>query len=304
VLAAGSGRLFASDRRGGILAIAPDGNQSLIGSSRLVPNGFALQRDGSFLVANLGEEGGVWRIDRSGAVTPWLMEVDGVPLPRVNFVFTDASDRSWISVSSNDSGDIYPLDSATGFIILHDRSGTRVVADSLHYTNELRLDASGGFLFVNETFGQRLTRFRIGRDGTLGERATYAEFGGADFPDGMALDVEGGVWVVCVGSNRIYRVTSDGRRHTIIIDDADPACVQELEAAFVARKLTRPLLSTASGRKLRNISSIAFGGADRRTAYLGCLGGNALATFRAPVAGLPPPHWEWDGPGPWSRPAP
>jgi hypothetical protein len=42
---------------------------------------------------------------------------------------------------------------------------------------------------------------------------------------------------------------------------------------------------------LQNISSLAFGGADRRTAYLGCLLGDRLACFRAPVAGHPPPHW-------------
>ncbi len=45
--------------------------------------------------------------------------------------------------------------------------------------------------------------------------------------------------------------------------------------------------------KLKNISSIAFGGPDLRTVFLGCLGGDALATFRSPVAGLAPAHWEY-----------
>jgi hypothetical protein len=44
---------------------------------------------------------------------------------------------------------------------------------------------------------------------------------------------------------------------------------------------------------LRNISSIAFGGIDRRTAYLGCLLDDAIYAFRAPVAGLAPAHWNW-----------
>jgi hypothetical protein len=46
---------------------------------------------------------------------------------------------------------------------------------------------------------------------------------------------------------------------------------------------------------LKNISSIAFGGPDLRTAYLGCLLGDALATFRSPVAGAPPAHWNYRG---------
>ena len=83
-----------SDRRGGVLRIHRDGTQNLIGgsgltgdpsvsptsvlrSSGLLPNGIAMQRDGAFLVANLGEQGGVWRIAPDGAASPWLMEVNG-----------------------------------------------------------------------------------------------------------------------------------------------------------------------------------------------------------------------------------
>ena len=293
ILATASGNLFMSDRRGGIMVIAPDARQHLLGKSDLVPNGIALQQDGSFLVANLGAEGGVWCIGPDGAVKPWLMEMDNVPLPRVNFVTNDGSGRVWICVSATDSGDHYPIDSASGYIMLHDRSGTRVVADGLRYTNEIRVSADGQYMFVNETFGRRLSGFKIGANGNLQDRATVAEFEAGDFPDGMALDEEGGVWVVCVGSNRLYRVTADGKRHTVI-DDADPACIELLESAFISRKLTRPMLSSATGRRLKNITSIAFGGLDRRTAYLGCLAGDALATFRSPVSGLAPSHWNWD----------
>jgi hypothetical protein len=42
---------------------------------------------------------------------------------------------------------------------------------------------------------------------------------------------------------------------------------------------------------LKNISSTAFTGADRRTAVLGCLLGDRLATLRLPVAGARPLHW-------------
>ena len=126
----------------------------------------------------------------------------------------------------------------------------------------------------------------------LTERATIAEFDAGDFPDGMALDAEGGVWVVCVGSNRVYRVTADGKRHTMI-DDARPEDVERLEHALLARELTRPMLSAASGRRLRNATSLAFGGPDLRTAYMGSLAGDTLATFRSPVAGLQMAHWHW-----------
>jgi sugar lactone lactonase YvrE len=292
VLATASGRLFCSDKRGGVMAIGPDGSQRLIGTSSLVPNGIALQRDGSFLIANLGPEGGVWQLDAQGNARPWLMEFEGKALPRVNFVTTDAQNRTWICVSATDTGEHYPVDAATGYIMLHDRSGTRLVADGLRYTNEVRVSADGGWLYVNETFGRRLSRLKIGAGGVLKDRETVAEFDAGDFPDCMALDAEGGVWVVCVGSNRVYRVTADGQRHTMI-DDSRPEVVEQLERALLAKQLTRPMLSGASGRQLKNITSLAFGGPDLRTAYMGSLTGDSLAAFRSPVAGLKPAHWGW-----------
>lgn len=292
VLATATGRLFVSDRRGGVQAIDPDGAQRLIGTSHLLPNGIALLRDGSFLVANLGEEGGVWRIARDGSVRPYLLEVEGRALPRVNFVAVDALERVWACVSATDGGDRYPIDSKTGYIVLQDAAGARIVAEGLQYTNECRIDAEGRHLYVNETFGRRLTRFRLSAHGALHEPETVAEFGRGDFPDGLALDAEGGAWVVCVGSNRVYRASRDGPVQ-VVIDDADPACVDALEAAFQARTLMRPMLSAAAGRTLRNITSLAFGGSDLRTAYLGCLAGDSLAVFQSPVAGLAPVHWHW-----------
>ena len=298
VLTHSSGNLFVSDRRGGVLKIRPDGSQTLIGnvsvngSSSLLPNGIAMQRDGGFLVANLGESGGVWRIAPDGKQSPLLTEVDGRTVDRVNFVLNDKQGRVWACISATDGSDAYPLRSTSGYIVMRDAVGTRVVADGLHYTNECRVSVDGRFMYVNETFGRRLSRFRIGNSGELTGKETVAQFGEGDFPDGLTLDSEGGAWVVCVGSNRVYRVGPDGQRQTII-DDADPQTAKRLEAAFVAGTLDRPQLSSARGRRLQNVTCLAFGGADLRTAYLGCLAGDSLATFRSPVAGVQPVHWNW-----------
>lgn len=292
VLATASGRLFVSDRRGGVTCIEPDGRQHRLGTSALVPNGIALQRDGSFLVADLGEEGGVWRIDAQGSVQPWLMEFEGRRLPRVNYVTTDEHDRTWICVSALSTGDRYPLNEASGFVLLHDKAGLRLVADALHYTNEIRFHPDGRTVYVNETFGRRLSRLRMASDGQLSDRVTVAQFGPGDFPDGLALDAEGGIWVVCVGSNRVYRVLPDGQKQ-LLVDDAVPECVDQLERAFTAGELTRPMLGGARGRTLANITSLAFGGPDMRSAFMGSLAGDSIVTFRSPVAGLRPAHWHW-----------
>ena len=141
----------------------------------------------------------------------------------------------------------------------------RIVADGLHYTNECRIDATGRWLYVNETFGRRTPRFALHDNGSLGARTTVAEFrGDGDFPDVLALDAEGGVWVVSVGSNRVYRVAPGGEVQAIV-DDSVPETTQAPERAFQSGTLTRPMLSAALGRRLQNSTSIAFACADLRT---------------------------------------
>ena len=44
------------------------------------------------------------------------------------------------------------------------------------------------------------------------------------------------------------------------------------------------------------VSSLAFGGPDLRTVYLGCLLDDGLYRFRSPVAGRTPFHWHYDDP--------
>jgi hypothetical protein len=219
------------------------------------------------------------------------MEADGLRLPSVNFVYRDHQQRIWLCVSSPRPGDNqYRYDVNDGFIALVDNGRARVVADGLCWTNECRLNLAGDALYVNETFGRRLTRFRVARNGDLFERSLVTEFPRDTFPDGLALDEEGGLWVVAVGSNRVIYVSRDGRQH-VVLEDYDPEHMAQLADALESHKLTRPMLMNNRSRKLMGISSIAFAGPDRRTIVLGCLVGASLMTFRAPVAGLAPAHW-------------
>jgi sugar lactone lactonase YvrE len=298
VLCTASGHVYVADWRGGVTCIAPDGSQRLLtaapGAGRPMPkpNGIALLPDGAFLLADLGELGGVWRLDRDGTLTPLLLEVDGHALPPTNFVMVDARERVWVTVSTR----MRPRqraqrpDVADGFIVLLDDKGARIVADGLGYTNEVALDDAGEWLYVNETFSRRLSRFRLREDGSLSPREVVTEFGHGTYPDGLTFDALGGIWITSVVSNRIIRVRPDGSQH-LVFEDADPAYVEDVEQAYRAGGLDASHLGGIRSRRLQNISSLAFGGPDLRTAYLGCLLGDRLAVFRSPVPGRPPVHW-------------
>ncbi|MBC8133105.1 MAG: SMP-30/gluconolactonase/LRE family protein, partial [Deltaproteobacteria bacterium] len=250
---------------------------------------------GSFLLADLGEErGGVFELSRAGVVRPVLEEVEGVALPPSNIIYEDSRGRIWLTVSTRlrPRALAYRSDVADGFIVLIDDSGARIVADSLGFTNEVVVTPDGHWLYVNETFQRRLTRFRVGADGSLTDRTVVTTFGKGTFPDGLALDATGAVWITSIVSNRVIRVMPDGAQQ-LVLEDMDAAHVDWVEGAFLAGEVGRAHLDSVPQTQLKNISSLAFGGPDLRTVFLGCLLGDAIATFRSAIPGLPPVHWNY-----------
>lgn len=300
VLCTARGDVYVADWRGGVTLIAPDGHQMLFagpapGNRPLKPNGIALRADGSFLVADLSPDtGGVFELRRDGQVRPLLEQVDGVTLPPTNFVVEDPAGRTWITVSTRRVPRILGCrpDCDDGFIVRMDRRGARIAADGLGYTNEVAIDPSGQWLYVNETFVRRLSRFALKADGELGPRETVTEFGPGTFPDGVAFDMAGCAWITSIVSNRVIRVSPDGSQD-IVMEDCDAQHVAEVEDAWRRCALERRHLDVVPSRRLRNVSSLAFGGPDLKTAVLGCLQGQTLETFPVDVPGLPPVHWNY-----------
>jgi hypothetical protein len=291
-----SGMTFAADwaGAGGIAAISTDGRVTRIAARRgvkdpLRPNGIALEPGGSFLLAHLGTEtGGLFRLRPDGTVEPVLLSLHGAPLPPSNFPLIDRQGRIWLTVSTRVSPRAldYRPSAASGFIVLIDGVGARIVADDLGYANECALSADEKTLFVNETFGRRLTRFSVAGDGSLLDRTVVTEFGAGTFPDGLARDGEDHLWVTSIVSNRVIRVGRTGHQ-TIVIEDSDSAHLAEVETAFGENRMERSHLDSSPSKTLRNTSSLAFGGPCLRRAFLGSLLDDRIANFDAPVAGVP-----------------
>lgn len=301
VLATRRGDLYASDIRGGVYhrdaagrcRVYTGGSLDLTGP--LHPNGIALDRDGSFVVAHLGTDaGGVFRLDRTGGLTPILQVIGGEDLTSTNFVLVDHDGRLWVTISTRRRPRMaaFRPDVADGYVILIDRAGARIVADGIGFANEVRVDPERGFLYVVETYAKRLTRFRLGPDGALSGREVVAEFETGEFPDGLALDAEGGVWVTCIVANRLVRIGPDGRR-SVMLDDSNAAYAAEVEAAYRAGRMEKAHIDRAASTLLGNISSLAFAGPDLRTVYCGVLLGDKLPSFTSPIPGAPMAHWDW-----------
>ncbi len=268
IVAEQDGSLWVSDNRGALTHIAPDGQQRLLGQMGGKPNGMTLAEDGSFLMANIALRR-FYRVSREGSEQVFLDNLDGAPVGAANFVERDPMGRLWLSVSSRLSNHLLALESDVpdGYVILIDQQGPRIVADGLLFTNEVRLDAGMGWLYMAETRGGRVSRAPLRADGSLGPREVFGPdpiFDGA-LIDGIRFDAAGNLWVTEITRNRLYVIAPDGTAH-LVFDDP-------------------------SGEILDHPSSLTFCGPDLRTVHVGGLGQTRLATFRAPVAGLAPAHW-------------
>jgi len=309
ILAEPDGGLWAADARGGVVHILPDGQQTLITQSEqtgfaqtddeasrytsgTLPNGLAFARNGDILISNFGTD----RLEimrRNGETKVLFDTLNGKPIGKVNFVLRDSKDRLWLTVSTTipnwmaaSSPNIID-----GFIAMADENGLRIVADGLHFTNEIRFDANEEWLYAVETCGMKITRFRVGDGGSLTDRETFGPTSHNAFIDGIAFDAHGNLWGTHVMTDRIFALTPDGDLRIILDDDNGSEPGKALLHAFAEDRVT-PALQLACGGKIANwMASVTFGGRDLKTIYIGSLRGTTIPYFTAPVAGLPMVHW-------------
>ncbi len=294
VLVRPDGTLLVSDGRGGITRIDPDGQQEFLGGLGGEPNGIALMDDGSILVANIAI-GGIQKLHPDGRTEEFLTEVDGVKLTSANYVFVDSKNRIWMAFSTRESS-WWPAAAhprPDGYIVLLDEKGPRIIRDDIYFTNEIRLDAKEEYLYVAETMKNHIVRFRVRPDGSLGDKEAVGpdNLGVGAAVDGFALDSQGNVWVTTVLRNGVGIITPDGDYH-VVFEDANDALLATFEKKIADGQAEPADMAAAAGKTLQLVTSIAFGGPDLQTVYVGSLGMSRLPTFRSPVPGLAMRHWK------------
>lgn len=277
VLVDATGTIFVSNRDRGVCQIDPDGTQTVLAQSAeygglpILTNGIHRLDDESFLIANISDAGGLHLV-KEGQITPFLTELGGKPLPPVNFVTADSTGRIWFSVSSVFSPRhlAYRRDVQNGYIAVIEDGKARIVLEGLHYTNEIRPDLESGWLYVAETFGQKVTRFPLGDDLKIGAGEIFAQLPKGAFVDGICLDGKGGLYAACIVSNEVFHVSALGDI-TCIASERDDLWVAEVEAALDRGEMHRPHFDQTPGDVFRNVSSVALRDGDEPELICGAL---------------------------------
>ncbi len=241
ILAEPNGTLWAADARGGVARISPDGAQEIITQSfdatfreasddasrfteGTLPNGLAFAENGDILISNFGTD--VLEVMARDGETRLLYDaIDGEPIGKVNFVLRDSKNRIWLTISTRIKNWMKAISPniSDGYIALADEKGLRMVAEGFSFTNEIRLDAKEEYLYIVETTGQRISRMKVGPDGSLSNREVFgpSKLGKFGFPDGIAFDAFGNLWGTLVMADQIFAITPEGDFH-VLLDDTTP----------------------------------------------------------------------------------
>jgi sugar lactone lactonase YvrE len=118
--------------------------------------------------------------------------------------------------------DLYQVTATTmeGAIGLVEPGGNvQVVATGLAVPNGMGMLPDKSTILVNEMNASRILAYQAEPDGSLGTPSVFADLGGDRHPDGLCVDVEGGVWVGSYDTGEFLRVLAGGTvTHRVAID--------------------------------------------------------------------------------------
>ncbi len=167
----------------------------------------------------------------------------------------------------DDSGNLFVSDSGTwggrdGFIWKVAPGGKAEIWDrqANGFTNGMCLSVDGRALYVVESCPPLISRIEINSGGSAGNREVVVELP-RQVPDGIALDVNGDLYISLYNPNIIYRLTTGGKLIKLYDD-------------WEQLMLVAP-------------TNIAFGGSDMKTLIIASLCGWSVHTAPMAVQGLP-----------------
>jgi D-xylonolactonase len=171
-------------------------------------------------------------------IEPIVSPEPHLPDNRMNDAAVDHTGCLWAGTMDDTeraaTGGLYRLD-AQGRCTRHDAG--YVVSNGPAFSPD------HGVLYHTDTTRRTIYRFALGADGRLGPREPFVVFRDEwGWPDGMATDAEGGVWVAHWGGGRVSRFLPDGR-----LDRAIALPVSRVtNCCFAGPGLERLFVTTAS----------------------------------------------------------
>lgn len=204
------GNLFFVDWvRHSILRRSPSGEIREFHNTGGVPAGLAFHPDGSLWVADEGDDiHGLMRITPDGEASIVVNEFQGTPLNGANDLIFDKDANVYFSDPWRTSAE----NPVGGFYRYTVECELQQLDTGLAFPNGLALTHDGQYIVLAETYRNRLLRYRIETDGTVGPREVWAETTLPSGPDGMAFGNAGILYVAHHGGSAVDIFSPDGKQ--------------------------------------------------------------------------------------------
>src|SRR5215216_3367371 len=181
-----AGNLYFVDwEKSSIVRRTPDGEVGEWVNTGGIPAGLAFDRDGNLYIADEGDEiHGVLKVTPDKTITTLVDSYQGKPLNGANDLVFDANgvlyfSDPWRSSRANPIG---------GFYRLFPDGRLERIDTGLAFPNGVAVSVDGTAVYLAETYQNRIHRYSLETDGSIGEREDFAFLPGGEGPDGMAFD--------------------------------------------------------------------------------------------------------------------
>ena len=184
-------------------------------------NGLALTKRRTFLIACDDVHGAILEVDMTGKqIRRWDTDSMGRKLDGgINDIVVMADGGAYATLSGPF---VDPPVAVMGKVLFLAPEGREwaEVADDLNYANGIGVSPDQKTLYVCETVGNCILKFKINRDGTLGQRSNFALLNlltknKVDSwwigPDSMKLDREGDIYVAQWSGGKVLKLSPEGK---------------------------------------------------------------------------------------------
>ena len=203
-----------------VMTVDLKGNTETIIKMENSPSGLGWLPDGTLLIVSMEDER-LLRLSPDGLKE--LADLSSLASYRCNDMVVDKKGGAYVGNFGYDyqNEQFKPAE----IILVTPEGDAQIVADNLTFPNGTVITPDDKTLIVAETFGNKLTAFDILDNGLLERRRVWANLGSM-FPDGICLDVEGGIWVASPSSGKVFRVLEGGKiTHEVKVSTQAFACM-------------------------------------------------------------------------------
>jgi D-xylonolactonase len=195
---------------GGVFRRSPSGEIEILMNDRSHVGGIALNDDGGLLVTGTSL---TYREEQSGKLREIFNQWEGKPLIGLNDLTVDKHGSIWVGSFGCDvhKFDIKNSSPPPGSLFRVDPNGEVThLWEGIEVTNGLGFSPDGKLLYHCDSSTRAVWAYEVNSDRTVSDRQIFAKLPDG-MPDGMAVDIEGGVWVAVVaGQGEIVRFKPDG----------------------------------------------------------------------------------------------